>query len=225
MIVQDNFLKNDLYGKMLNDASFFPETMGDEEKIATKLNSYHYEQSSCYAPYMFWDGWWKSPADTLKKQIIQTIWEGNLPVSQEDILGFEYWTRTFLPGQYLDLHVDEDTFMYEESKIFQGPYTGCVLYGIDNSQGGFIELHTAAAPFTDGVHAVLERENIDNVKGTIEERERIAYKGNRLVIFDSGHVLHSTTPAKAGIRQVLVVNVWCKDVPPTALNKGTFYYE
>jgi hypothetical protein len=225
MIVIDNFLNDDLYGEMLTDEAFFPQSMGSDERIATELNSYHYEQSTCYAPYMFWDGWWRSPANTLKKRIIQTIWESNLPARQEDILGFEYWTRTFLPGQYLDLHVDEDTFMYEESKTFQGPRTGCVLYGIDNLQGGFIELHTVVPPLIDGAHKALERENIDNAKGTVEDRERIAYKGNRLVIFDSGHVMHATTPAKAGIRQVLVVNVWCKDVPPTALDKGTFYYE
>lgn len=225
MIVIDNFLKDDLYSEMLADTSFFPESMGDGEKIATELNSYHYEQASCYAPYMFWDGWWRSPANTLKKRIVQTIWENNLTAPKEDILGFEYWTRTFLPGQFLDLHVDEDTFMYEESKTFQGPSNGCILYGINNPQGGFIELHTASAPLVDGSTAALERENIDKAKADIDDRERIAYRGNRLVIFDSGHVLHATTPAKSGIRQVLVVNVWHKDVPPTALKKGTFYYE
>jgi hypothetical protein len=225
MIVIDNFLNDDLYGEMLTDASFFPQSMGSEERIATELNSYHYEQSSCYAPYMFWDGWWRSPANTLKKRIVQAIWENRLTVPQEQIVGFEYWTRTFLPGQYLDVHVDEDTFMYEESKTFQGPLDGCILYGVDNLEGGFVELHSAHSPLVDGSIGALERESIDSAQVNIEHRERIAYRGNRLVMFDSGHVLHATTPAKSGIRQVLVVNVWHKDVPPTALKKGTFYYE
>ena len=59
----------------------------------------------------------------------------------------------------------------------------------------------------------------------IEERERIAYKGNRLVILDAGHVMHGTTPANSGIRQVMVINVWHKDNPPLALASNEFYYE
>jgi hypothetical protein len=73
MIILDNFLKKDLYSKMLEDSNFYPESMGNADQIATELNSYHYEQASCYAPYMFWDGWWRSPANTLKKQIIQSV--------------------------------------------------------------------------------------------------------------------------------------------------------
>lgn len=225
MIVTDNFLEKSLYEEILQDSSFFPESMGDGEKIATELNSYHYEQASCYAPYMFWDGWWRSPADTLKKRVVQAIWGNHLNADQEDILGFEYWTRTFTAGQYLDLHVDEDTFMYEETKTFQGPFNGCIFYGADNPEGGFVEIHSASPPLVDGSQFGLERENLDKVQSPIEDRERIAYRGNRLVIFDSGHVLHATTPAKSGIRQVMVINVWHKDVPPTALKKATFFYE
>ena len=29
--------------------------------------------------YMWWDGWWNSPADTLKKQIIEVMWRYNSP--------------------------------------------------------------------------------------------------------------------------------------------------
>ena len=36
-------------------------------------------------------------------------------------------------GQYLDVHVDEDTFLYSESKIFTGPIYGCVFYGKENN--------------------------------------------------------------------------------------------
>ena len=225
MIVMDNCLDKSLYNEILQDQSFFPELMGEGEKIAVELNSYHYEQSSCFAPYMFWDGWWRSPANTLKKRVVQSIWEHRLSANQEDILGFEYWTRTFNAGQFLDLHVDEDTFMYEETKTFQGPLDGCVFYGADNPNGGFVEIHSSSPSLVDGSDSSLERANLDKIQSPLEERERIAYRGNRLIIFDTGHVLHATTPAKAGIRQVLVVNVWHKQCPPTALERGTFYYE
>lgn len=221
----DNCLDKSLYNEILQDQSFFPELMGEGEKIAVELNSYHYEQSSCFAPYMFWDGWWRSPANTLKKRVVQSIWEHRLSANQEDILGFEYWTRTFNAGQYLDLHVDEDTFMYEETKTFQGPLDGCVFYGADNPNGGFVEIHSSSPSLVDGSDSSLERANLDKIQSPLEERERIAYRGNRLIVFDTGHVLHATTPAKAGIRQVLVVNVWHKQCPPTALERNTFYYE
>ncbi len=223
MLVADNWLPKELYEKMISDESFFPESMGGGERIATELNSYHYEQSTCFAPYMFWDGWLNSPVNTLKKQIIQNIWENNLPFPIEEVLGFEYWTRTYLPGQYLDTHVDEDTFMYEDHKVFSGPAIGAILYGIDNSDGGFLELHKSI--LIDGTKNALERETISDMLSPIEERERIAYRGNRLVIFDAGHQIHATSPAKSGIRQVMVINVWHRDVPPTAIKKNSFFYE
>lgn len=223
MLVADNWLPKELYEKMISDESFFPESMGDGDRIATELNSYHYEQSTCFAPYMFWDGWLTSPANTLKKQIVQNIWENNLPFPVEEVLGFEYWTRTYLPGQYLDVHVDEDTFMYEDHKVFSGPAIGAILYGIDNSDGGFLELHKSI--LIDGTKNALEREKISDMLSPIEERERIAYRGNRLVIFDAGHQIHATSPAKSGIRQVMVINVWHRDVPPTAIKKNSFFYE
>jgi hypothetical protein len=197
--------------------------MEDGDRLATEINSYHEETSLCYAPFMFWDGWWKSPANTLKKKIVQKIWEHNLPCKQDDILGIEYWTRTYAPGQYLYPHVDEDTFKYEEVKIFSGPLIGSILYGLDNENGGYIEIYKKS--LQDGLHAPLEKEKIDSFISPIEERERIAYKGNRLIIFDSGHILHGTTPAKNGFRQVMVTNLWHKDMPPTALKKEKFYYE
>jgi hypothetical protein len=197
--------------------------MGNEEKIAAHLMMYHEESSSSYSPFMFWDGWWRSPANTLKKKIIQKIWEENLEWPNEDILGFEYWTRTYNPGQYIDLHVDEDTFLYFENKIFQGPITGCVYYGVDNEDGGFLEIHKNS--FINGNKESLEKENIKEYISPKEDRERISYKGNRLIIFDAGHRLHSSTPAKSNIRQVMVINVWHKDNPPIAISNGSFFYE
>lgn len=223
MIILDDFLDKDLYLKTLEDSDFYPESMGDGDKIAADLNNYHNEQASCYAPYMFWDGWWRSPANTLKKQIVQNIWGTRLAYQHDDILGFEYWTRTYNPGQYLQTHVDEDTFLYARDKIFTGPITGSVLYGCENKNGGYIEIHKNA--LLDGTSEALEKENTKNLVSDIEDRERIAYKGNRLIIFDVGHVMHNTTPALSGARQVMIINVWHKDNPPLALALNEFYYE
>jgi len=223
MIILDDFLDKDLYLKTLEDSDFYPESMGDGDKIAADLNNYHNEQASCYAPYMFWDGWWRSPANTLKKQIVQNIWGSRLAYQHDDILGFEYWTRTYNPGQYLQTHVDEDTFLYARDKIFTGPITGSVLYGCENKNGGYIEIHKNA--LLDGTSEALEKENTRNLVSDIEDRERIAYKGNRLIIFDVGHVMHNTTPALSGTRQVMIINVWHKNNPPLALALNEFYYE
>lgn len=224
MIVKDNALDEHLYQEMLDDPLFYPESMGSDERLATELNSYHYEKSSCFAPYMFWDGWWSSPANTLRKKVVEAIWKENLPCPESEILGIEYWTRTYLPGQYLDVHVDEDTFLYQDTKTFSGPLTGSILYGVDNHEGGFVEIYNKAI-LKDGEKLAIEAENINTLLVPVEERERIAYKGNRLIIFDTGHVVHGTTPAKSGIRQVMVTNVWHRDNPPTALKLGEFYYE
>ena len=224
MIISDNWLDKETYQEVLSDSSFFPESMGGGERIATELNSYHYEQSSCFAPYMFWNGWWASPADTLRKRVVQSIWKNNLPCDTSEILGIEYWTRTYLPGQYLDVHVDEDTFLYAESKIFSGPLIGSIYYGVDNADGGFVEIYNKAI-LSDGEPLAIEAKNIEKVLVPIEQRERIAYRGNRLIIFDVGHVVHGTTPAQSGIRQVMVTNVCHRNNPPTALKLGEFFYE
>ena len=200
-----------------------PESMGKKNQIAADLMMYHEESSNYYSPFMFWDGWWKSPTNTLKKQVIKQIWEQHMEWPYEDIVGFEYWTRTYNAGQYIDLHVDEDTFLYKKDKTFQGPISGCVYYGIDNKEGGFLELHKNT--LIDGQKKTPDKIKDKKNISPIEDRERLAYKGNRLIIFDSGHVVHSSTPAKSGLRQVLVVNVWHKNNPPEALSNGGFFYE
>jgi hypothetical protein len=221
MIVKDNCLKNSLYKEVLNDDLFFPKLMGDEEKIAAHLLMYHEESSSCYSPFMFWDGWWRSPADTLRKKVIKEIWSEHMEWPCEEILGFEYWTRSYGAGQYIDVHVDEDTFLYKKNKLFQGPVMGSIYYGVENKDGGFLEIHKNT--LIDGNKKALDK--IKKNTSPIEDRERIAYRGNRLIIFDAGHVVHGTTPSKSGLRQVLVVNVWHKDNPPEAFCSGGFFYE
>lgn len=225
MIVIDNYIKDkDLLNEIEKTEDFFPASMGDEERIASELNSYHYEQASCFAPYMFWDGWWRSETNTPRKRLIKAIWESNLPFPKEEICGFEYWTRTFRPGQYLDVHVDEDTFLYADKKIFKGPIIGCVYYPHFNDVvGGFLELYPSK--IEEGMVNGLELDNIEPKLVDIELRERIACSPNRLIIFDAGHTIHATTPPVSGVRRVVVINVWHKDSPPSALQTGQFYYE
>lgn len=223
MKVVDNYLSESLLGIVKQDKSFFPGIMGDEDRIASEVNSYHNEQASCYAPYMFWDGWWSSPINSLRKQVIREIWETNLPMSTNEILGFEYWTRTFGPGQFLGPHVDEDTFLYQESRIYNGPEIGCVYYGPSEQKvvGGFLELFESTLTF--GEQNALEWENLETKLDPIEFRERIAFRENRLVIFDAGRVIHQTSPCLSGVRNVMVVNVWLKSNPP--VDTANFVYE
>ena len=223
MKLHDEFLDNFTLDQIRSDSSFFPGLMQNEPRIASEVNSYHNEQASCYAPYMFWDGWWSSSANTVRKQVVRKIWENNLAIPIEDILGFEYWTRTFGPGQFLGPHVDEDTFLYQDTKVLNGPELGCVYYGPSTEKvvGGFLELFESKLTF--GEKNALEWENLEKKLDPIELRERIAFKENRLIIFDAGRVIHQTSPCVSGIRNVMVVNVWLKSNPP--VNMKNFVYE
>ncbi len=225
MKVLDDFIKDEsLLQEIREDKSFFPESMGDAEKVNYSVHQYHDPESKYFSPYMFWDGWWSSPANTLKKRVIQEIWKDNLPLPEKDICGFEYWTKTFKPGQYLSPHVDEDSHLYKDSQVFSGPITGCVYYpDFESVEGGFLELHEHT--LRDGDISALERGVLDAVLSPIERRERIAFKPNRLVIFDAGHIVHNTTPTESGIRRVLIVNVWTNDNKPLALTNNGFYME
>jgi hypothetical protein len=219
----DDFLDTQTLNQVRSEGKFFPGLMQGDSRIASEVNSYHNEQASCYAPYMFWDGWWSSPVDTVRKQVIKKIWENNLQISTEEVLGFEYWTRTFGPGQFLGPHVDEDTFLYQDTKIYNGPEIGCVYYGPSEEKvvGGFLELFESRLIF--GEKDALEWENLKDKLDPIELRERIAFRENRLIIFDAGRVIHQTSPCLSGLRNVMVINVWLKSNPPVDMNN--FVYE
>jgi hypothetical protein len=223
MKVIDDCLDKEIFEQVKDDKSFFPGIMQDGERIASEVNSYHSEQASCYAPYMFWTGWWISPAKTIKQKVIQSIWENNLPCATSEVLGFEYWTRTFGPGQFLGPHVDEDTFLYQEHKMYNGPEVGCVYYGpsAEKVVGGFLELFENKLEF--GTVNALEWENLQDKLDPIEMRERIAFRENRLVIFDAGRVIHQTSPCLSGVRNVMVINVWLRSNPP--VDMANFVYE
>ena len=223
MKLYDDFLDTQTLNQVRSEKKFFPGLMQGDSRIASEVNSYHNEQASCYAPYMFWDGWWSSPVNTVRKQVIKKVWENNLQIPTEEVLGFEYWTRTFGPGQFLGPHVDEDTFLYQDTKIYNGPEIGCVYYGPSEEKvvGGFLELFESRLIF--GEKDALEWENLKDKLDPIELRERIAFRENRLIIFDAGRVIHQTSPCLSGLRNVMVINVWLKSNPP--VDMANFVYE
>ena len=58
MIVIDNFIKDkELLTRIDKDETFFGPN----------------------GNYMWWDGWWNSPSNTIKKELIEYIWRYNDP--------------------------------------------------------------------------------------------------------------------------------------------------
>jgi hypothetical protein len=211
MIVIDNFIKDDnLLQEIDSDPNFFSKPIG----------SGGYE-----GKFTFWDGWWKSPANNTRKKLIKAIWENNLPIPIKDISGFEYWIRTYAKGDHIPFHFDEDIFLYKEDKIYQGSTAGCVYFPKSNAGvvGGFLEIHPTT--IEDGTFNSLERENIEHLITPIEQRERIACKPNRLVIFNGGQNGHNSTPVISGNRIIFGVNIWHKDKAPRALSNGKVDFE
>jgi hypothetical protein len=227
VLVIDDFIKDEnLINLIKEDKTFFPDNMEEVENIGESNNYFHNGQSSCYAPYMFWDGWLSSSANTLRKKVVKLIWEypGSLPFPVEDVCGFEYWCRTFKKDQYLGVHVDEDTFAYAHDRTFNAPAYGAIWYGFSEcSEGGFLEIHKNK--IIGSPENALEKDTVKDLLSNKDERERIAYKPNRLIVFDAGRQFHETTKIISGTRQVMVINVWHKNSPPRALSTGEFFYE
>ena len=229
LLVLDDFISNpEVVEALKADTGFFPRTVDEHnpDEIGFTLNGYHDEACDCVAPYMWWDGWWVEPANTWRKFVIETIWSspGMLPYELDEVAGFEYWCRSYEAGQFLKHHVDEDTFLYEKNREFNAPSIGCIWYGFSESgDGGFLELHEGR--IEGNPIDALEKAHMDSLLSPPEKRERIAYRPNRLVVFDAGRRIHETKPAGWGTREVMVVNVWLKEAPPLALETGQFYLE
>ena len=139
--------------------------------------------------YMWWPGWGTSWPDTVKKQIITTIWCGNPIIDIKDTIGFEYWVNTMESGQDKKIHFDKD----EASKTLISPLIGCIYYPREEEfGGGFLEIY--------------------------EEKEptRIKAKFNRLIIFDVGRIPHAVSTVTGGTRTSMAINLWNKK--PSHLN-------
>lgn len=207
-----------------NSHGIFPEEMGGGERIAVTPTQYHDEAADCYAPFMFWDGWWNSPADTIKKKMIRELIENRLTIPIKKICGIEYWTRTFSPGQFLDWHVDEDTFQYEQTKDFNCPELGFIYYPHFNKENDS-SLIISNAKIQGNPKSVLETSSIYGLMEFCPGETVVGYKPNRLIMLDAGRNPHKTTKSSTSSRRVMVINIWTKENPPLALKLGKFFYE
>ena len=101
MYILDNFVKDPvLLEEMQHDKSFFGPN-GD---------------------FMWWDGWWNSPVNSVKKRLIEYIWRYNSPTPTMVISGFEYWTGVYgdgFPNTDLGWHFDKDEAWWKEQVVIR----------------------------------------------------------------------------------------------------------
>jgi len=188
MYIIDNFIKDQvLLEEMQHDKEFFGPN-GD---------------------FMWWDGWWNSPANTVKKRLIEYIWRYNSPTETMEVSGFEYWTGVYgdgFPNTDLGWHFDKDEAHWRRTGGQDGgelvlPRIGTVYYPMSTEfEGGYLE---------------IERAN--------GEAERIEPKFNRLVIFDAGGAKHRVTQVRNGVRYAIAINLW-QSIPVLA-QEGTMTIE
>lgn len=102
-IVLDDFITDKNLLKTIEvDPSFFPKP----KKIATNVVNLVHAKERAPVDYTFWPGWLEQEEENPKHSLIRQVWEDILPIAIEDVYGFEYWSRTFLPGQYSMWHFD-----------------------------------------------------------------------------------------------------------------------
>lgn len=239
IVIIDDFIKDvELLKDIENDPNFFPASMGESPRQLKTGNIYHNDNASVFSPWMFWDGWWRSPCDTVKKRLVKAIWEDNLPCDLDEIVGFEYWTRTYNPGQFLPTHLDEDTFIYEKNGEFRCPMIGAVYYAHfdinEDAYPGVLEVHPGRVDVDVVKEYVLLTTEEDPYTMThlkkyykpIGKRDIITYRPNRVVYFDAGRILHGTTPSGENSQRFIVgINVWHKDDPPSGYEEKLFFVE
>lgn len=195
MIIIDDAITDDcLLADIASSTDLFPPpTYLNHDKPVNLLDG----TERVYADYVFWDGWLNSPADTLKKRIVEHLWKKFLPFPVEDLYGIEYWTVTMLPHQRTEWHADRGFCLCEGGGMGQ-PAKAC-LGGVYYPAKGNFEETFLELRFDDGV-------------------ERIPTKPNRFVIFDSANTYHKTTPTTKEIRYSMPTNLWSKKNPPTLLS-------
>ena len=182
MVILDNFITDQsLLDRIDNDDNFFGPN-GD---------------------FMWWDGWWNSKANTLKKKLIEYIWCTNSPDRAHDISGFEYWTGVYgedKPNKNLGSHFDKDELHFKKTGEVISPIRGTIFYPIHSQfEGGYLEI------------------------GCEGKTERIVAKSNRLIIFDAGYDLHRVTEVTKGTRYAIAINLWKS--PPIAVAEGKMTIE
>ena len=117
MIVIDNFIADTkLLEDIKNDPTFFNKN----------------------GKYFWYDGWWNSPMNSLKKRLIYELWGPSSVHPAIKCEGFEYWTGQFGPDAPTDalvMHRDKDEEHWEKTggekkgKVVS-PAMGSVFYPV-----------------------------------------------------------------------------------------------
>lgn len=190
MIVIDNFIADtQLLEDIKNDPTFFSKN----------------------GKYFWYDGWWNSPMDSLKKRLIYELWGPSSVHPALKVEGFEYWTGQFGPDakqDFLVMHKDKDEALWEKTggskngKVVT-PVIGSVFYPVPmDIEGGYLEIFT---------------------KGEDKEPERIEPKFNRLIVFGAGEYYHRVCKVEKGLRSAIAINLWEK--APSGVKSGALLIE
>ena len=184
MIVIDDFIKDqDLLNRLKQDNTFWDDK-----------------------GYYWWNGWWNTPTNTLKKELIEYIWGENSPYPSVSVSGFEYWTGVYSQDEDRDelpFHFDKDEYIWDTEKRIVSPVIGTVFYPWENDiDGGYLEIYP---------------------HGQDGEPERLEPKYNRLVIFPAGQHPHRVTKVTRGTRRAIAINLW--DTEPSGVKNGEMYLE
>jgi len=187
--VFDNFIKDpDLLKEIEQDQTFFNDP----------------------GVYYWWNAWFNSSADTLKKRLIEYIWRDNCPVRESfNISGFEYWTGIQTANtesrfkNNLGTHYDKDEAWFKKTGEIVTPVIGTVYYpGGQEFVGGDLAVYT---------------------DGTDKSPEIVKAKPNRLIIFQAGQDVHEVLPVTEGTRQAIAINLWTEE--PYSKQVGEFAIE
>jgi hypothetical protein len=190
MIVIDNFIADTkLLEDIKNDPTFFNKN----------------------GKYFWYDGWWNSPLNSLKKRLIYELWGPSSVHPAIKCEGFEYWTGQFGPDAPTDAlvkHRDKDEEHWEKTggpkngKVV-APAMGSVFYPVPmDIDGGYLEIFS---------------------NGEDKEPERIQPKFNRLIVFDAGNHTHCVSKVNKGLRSAIAVNLWEK--APSGVKSGSLLIE
>lgn len=169
----------------------------------------------------FWPGWLFEEPQNLQHMLIKELMEERMPFGIDDVAGFEYLPKISKPSTEMGWHVDEDVFLYENTKMFNGADYGCVYYGPMETACD-AELVISDSKIENNTEEALEQKEIKIAISKINNVTNIKYQKNRAIYFDSGHYLHKTTKLNTGTKYSFVIAVWLKGNEPYGVVKNLF---
>ena len=152
--------------------------------------------------YYWWNGWWNTPASTLRHQLIEYIWRYECPLFESISLdGFEHWVGIQKANDVIKndagewsliTHFDKDEKLWEETGKIVTPKIGTIFYPDpcnNEIEGGYLKIWKTHDINFNASYELIEP------------------KFNRLIIFDASQ-LHAVTPVTKGIRKAIAINLW-----------------